>query len=554
MKQTINNLILKAATRAYQKGDLPSGELSEIEIEEPKSDAHGDFSTNIAMKMASVQKISPRKIAEVIIDQMDDPDRIIKKTEIAGPGFINFFLKASSWYPVLRKIHDKGSKYGSSNIGNREKIQVEFVSSNPTGPLHIGHGRGAAVGDSIGNILSFCGYEIQKEYYINDSGRQIYTLGRSVYLRYKELIGQPISFPPECYQGDYIREFAAFVKADKGSKLLDMDEENAISYCAKLMAKKILSGIHQDLNAFGVKFDNWFSEQSLYDAGRVDDIINNFQQREIIYQKDGALWFNTRKFGDEKDRVVVKKNGQTTYFASDIAYHMDKYHRGFDRVIDVWGADHHGYIPRVAAAIEASGKHRNQFQVILVHLVNLLRGGEPVAMSTRMGQFITLRNIIDEVGRDAARFIFLTRHHESPLDFDLEVAKKKTNENPVYYVQYVHARIASIARKGKDWGKIDVTWDEQAVNRLRTPEEIQLMKAMARYPDVVQHSANSLEPHHITYYLTHLAALFHAYYNKHRVLTDNPILSHGRLYLVFAVKKVIKSGLTLLGVSAPEKM
>ncbi len=554
MKQTINNLILKAATRAYQKGDLPSGELSEIEIEEPKSDAHGDFSTNIAMKMASVQKISPRKIAEVIIDQMDDPDRIIKKTEIAGPGFINFFLKASSWYPVLRKIHDKGSKYGSSNIGNREKIQVEFVSSNPTGPLHIGHGRGAAVGDSIGNILSFCGYEIQKEYYINDSGQQIYTLGRSVYLRYKELIGQPISFPPECYQGDYIREFAAFVKADKGSKLLDMDEENAISYCARLMAKKILSGIHQDLNAFGVKFDNWFSEQSLYDAGRVDDIINNFQQREIIYQKDGALWFNTRKFGDEKDRVVVKKNGQTTYFASDIAYHMDKYHRGFDRVIDVWGADHHGYIPRVAAAIEASGKHRNQFQVILVHLVNLLRDGEPVAMSTRMGQFITLRNIVDEVGRDAARFIFLTRHHESPLDFDLEVAKKKTNENPVYYVQYVHARIASIARKGKDWGKTDVTWDEQAVNRLRTPEEIQLMKAMARYPDVVQHSGESLEPHHITYYLTRLAALFHAYYNKHRVLTDDPILSHGRLYLVFAVKKVIKSGLTLLGVSAPEKM
>ncbi len=554
MKQTINNLILKAATRAYQKGNLPSGELSEIEIEEPKSDAHGDFSTNIAMKMASVQKISPRKIAEVIIDQMDDPDRIIKKTEIAGPGFINFFLKASSWYPVLRKIHDKGSKYGSSNIGNREKIQVEFVSSNPTGPLHIGHGRGAAVGDSIGNILSFCGYEIQKEYYINDSGQQIYTLGRSVYLRYKELIGQPISFPPECYQGDYIREFAAFVKADKGSKLLDMDEENAISYCARLMAKKILSGIHQDLNAFGVKFDNWFSEQSLYDAGRVDDIINNFQQRELIYQKDGALWFNTRKFGDEKDRVVVKKNGQTTYFASDIAYHMDKYHRGFDRVIDVWGADHHGYIPRVAAAIEASGKHRNQFQVILVHLVNLLRDGEPVAMSTRMGQFITLRNIIDEVGRDAARFIFLTRHHESPLDFDLEVAKKKTNENPVYYVQYVHARIASIARKGKDRGKTDVTWDEQAVNRLRTREEIQLMKAMARYPDVVQHSGESLEPHHITYYLTRLAALFHAYYNKHRVLTDDPILSHGRLYLVFAVKKVIKSGLTLLGVSAPEKM
>jgi len=329
MKQTINKLILKAASHAYQRGDLPSGEFSEVEIEEPKSDAHGDFSTNVAMKMASVQKMSPRKIATMIIDQIDDPERIIEKTEIAGPGFINFFLKASSWYPVLRKIHDKDSKYGSSNAGNREKIQVEFVSSNPTGPLHIGHGRGAAVGDSIGNILLFCGYEVQKEYYINDSGRQIDTLGRSVYLRYKELLGQPISFPPECYQGDYIREFAAFVKADKGSELLDMDKENAISYCAKLTAKKILSGIHQDLSAFGVEFDNWFSEQSLYDAGRVDDIINNFQQRDIIYQKDDALWFNTRKFGDEKDRVVVKKNGQTTYFASDIAYHMDKYHRGY---------------------------------------------------------------------------------------------------------------------------------------------------------------------------------------------------------------------------------
>lgn len=554
MKQTINNLILKAAALAHQKGNLTSGGLSEVEIAEPKSDAHGDFSTNIAMKMASVQKISPRKIAEVIIAQIDDPDRIIEKTEIAGPGFINFFLKVSSWYPVLRKIHDPDSKYGSSNVGNGEKIQVEFVSSNPTGPLHIGHGRGAAVGDSIGNILSFCGYEVQKEYYINDSGRQIDTLGRSVYLRYKELLGQSISFPQEYYQGDYIREFAVFLKADKGRKLLDMDEGNAISYCANLAAKKILSGIRKDLSAFGVQFDNWFSEQSLYDAGKVDDIIKNFQQREIIYQKDDALWFNTHRFGDEKDRVVVKKNGQMTYFASDIAYHMDKYHRGFDRVIDVWGADHHGYIPRVEAAIEASGKHRKQFQVILVHLVNLLRGGEPVAMSTRMGQFITLRDIIDEVGSDAARFIFLTRHHESPLDFDLELAKKRTNENPVYYVQYVHARISSIARKGKDRGKTDVTWDEQAVNRLTAPEEIQLIKAMDCYPDVVKQSANSLEPHHITYYLTHLAALFHAYYNKHRVLTDDPILSHGRLYLVFAVKKVIKSGLTLLGVSAPEKM
>ncbi|MFQ5485204.1 MAG: arginine--tRNA ligase, partial [Desulfobacterales bacterium] len=291
MKQTINNIILKAAMRAYQKGHLPSGVFPEIEIEEPKSDVHGDFSTNIAMKVASVQKIPPRKIAEVIAAHIEDPDRILEKTEIAGPGFINFFLKVSSWHPVLRTIHDKDSRYGSSNVGNGEKIQVEFVSSNPTGPLHIGHGRCAAVGDSIGNILSFCGYEVQKEYYINDSGRQIDTLGRSVYLRYKELLGQPVSFPKEYYQGDYIREFAAFIKADKGRNLLDMDEANAISYCANMAAKKILSGIRKDLSAFGVEFDNWFSEQSLYDTGKVEAIINNFQQQEIIYQKDDALWF-----------------------------------------------------------------------------------------------------------------------------------------------------------------------------------------------------------------------------------------------------------------------
>ena len=324
--------------------------------------------------------------------------------------------------------------------------------------------------------------------------------------------------------------------------------------CAHFAAAKILDGIRDDLKLFGVEFDRWFSEQSLYDSGRVAEILEQFRKQGTVYEKEGALWFKTSDFGDEKDRVVVKANGETTYFASDIAYHQDKYDRGFERVVDVWGADHHGYIPRMKAAIEACGHQRDQFDVILVQLVNLLRAGEPVAMSTRAGEFETLRDVIDEVGRDAARFIFLTRHYESALDFDLEVAKQKTNDNPVYYVQYVHARIASIMRKGGEQGPGDISWDGQAVARLTAAEEIDLIKALARYPDVLAGSAKSMEPHRVTYYLMELASAFHSYYNKHRVLTDDPLLRCGRLILILAVQKVIRNGLTLLGVSAPERM
>ncbi|MGD9221455.1 MAG: arginine--tRNA ligase, partial [Desulfobacterales bacterium] len=444
--------------------------------------------------------------------------------------------------------------YGASDIGRGQKFQVEFVSSNPTGPLHVGHGRGAAVGDAVANILAFCGYDVQKEYYINDSGRQIRTLGQSVYLRYRELLGQTVKFPEECYQGVYIHELAADIKAQKGDGLLALPEEDAIMHCARFAAQNILDGIRDDLKLFGLEFDCWFSEQSLYDSGRVDEILRQFRKQGIIYEKEGALWFKTSDFGDEKDRVVVKANGETTYFASDIAYHQDKYERGFERVVDVWGADHHGYIPRMKAAIEASGHRRDQFDVILVQLVNLLRAGEPVAMSTRAGEFETLRDVINEVGRDAARFIFLTRHYESALDFDLEVAKQKTNDNPVYYVQYVHARIASILRKGDERGVGKISWNDQAVARIKAPEEIDLIKALARYPEVLVGSAQSMEPHRVTYYLMELASAFHTYYNKHRVLTDDDLLRCGRLNLILAVQKVIRNGLTLLGVSAPERM
>jgi arginyl-tRNA synthetase len=554
MKQEIKNLIYKALKQAYQKGDLPSLKFPEVELEEPKARMHGDFSTNIAMIMASSQKMAPRKIAESIINHMDDSGSIILKVDIAGPGFINFYLKQSAWYPVLRRVYEQGERYGSSNIGKGEKIQVEFVSSNPTGPLHVGHGRGAAVGDSVGNILSFCGYDVQKEYYINDSGRQINTLGRSVYLRYRELFGEKFEFPDTCYQGDYIRDIAIKIKDADGNKFLDRNEEKVVSYCARLAAEEILEGIRQDLDSFGIRFDKWFSEQSLYDSGMVDSVINDFKKKKIIYEKDGALWFKTSAFGDEKDRVVVKKNGEKTYFASDIAYHQEKYERGFNLVIDVWGADHHGYIPRMSASVQASGRDKNQFHVILVQLVNLLRGGEPVAMSTRAGEFVTLKDVISEVGRDAARFIFLTRHYDSPLDFDLELAKKKTSDNPVYYVQYVHARISSIIRKAAEREISDIVTDDEAIAMLIQPEEVELMKALARYPETIENSAKLMEPHRITFFLMNLASLFHAYYNKHRVLTDDLVLSRGRLYLITAVQKVIRNGLTLLGVSAPDKM
>jgi arginyl-tRNA synthetase len=554
MKQKIRDLIEKAARVAHEKGDLPSADIPEAEVGEPKAESHGDFSTNLAMVMASSQKMAPRQIAQAIIANLQDADSILEKAEIAGPGFINFFVRPSAWHPVLRAIHAADTTYGATDMGKGQKFQVEYVSSNPTGPLHVGHGRGAAVGDAVANILSFCGYDVQREYYINDSGRQIRTLGRSVFLRYQELFGRKVEFPEECYQGIYIIDLAGEIKSRRGDTLLSLADDDAAMQCARFAAAKILAGMREDLKLFGVEFDCWFSEQSLYDSGRVDQIIDRFRKQGIIYEKEGALWFKTSDFGDEKDRVVIKKNGEYTYFASDIAYHQDKYDRGFERVVDVWGADHHGYIARMKAAIEASGHRRDQFEVILVQLVNLLRGGEPVAMSTRAGEFETLRDVINEVGRDAARFIFLTRHYESALDFDLEVAKQKTNDNPVFYVQYVHARIASIVRKGGEQGTCEVFWDDQAAARLTAPEEIDLIKTLARYPDMLAGSARYMEPHRVTYYLMELASAFHTYYNKHRVLADDALLRCGRLLLVLAVQKVIRNGLTLLGVSAPDKM
>jgi len=555
MKPKIKNLIKNALKKAYKNGALPFSDFPEIEVEEPKIESQGDLSTNIAMKMAKTQKMAPRKIAEAILSNVEDPENLAAKMEIAGPGFINFFINPLGWYPFLKKIHDEDTGYGASNIGQGRRIQVEFVSANPTGPLHVGHGRGAAVGDTVANILAYCGYDVQREYYVNDSGRQIKTLGLSVFLRYRELFDQAVIFPDDCYQGDYIKDLAETIKADNGRMLLEKSEEQAVEFCARFAASTILKGIETDLTDFGISFDRWYSEQSLFDSGKVDTIIRELKDKGIIYKKDGANWFRTTDYGDEKDRVVVRENGLTTYFASDIAYHKEKFERGFTRIIDVWGADHHGYIPRIAASVKAAGYEKDQFRVILIQLVNLLRGGEPASMSTRSGEFVTLKDVVNEVGRDAARFIFLTRHYESPLDFDLELARKKTNENPVYYVQYVHARISSILKKGdEEKGITHVSWNEKTLSELTEPEEIQIIRQLMGYPETVRAGAELMEPHRITYYLMNLASFFHSYYNKHKVLTDDPNLTAARLYLVLAVKKVIRNGLTLLGVSAPDKM
>ena len=554
MKEKISQIIDSAINSAHKAGMLPNGDIPLIEINEPKLEGHGDFSTNVALVSANVQKMAPRQIAEAICSQLPVEPGMIERTEIAGPGFINFFIHPAFWHPLLSTIHLQDMRFGSSDLGRGKRVQVEYVSSNPTGPLHVGHGRGAAVGDAVANLLSFSGFQVQREYYINDSGRQIFNLGRSVYLRGRELLGERIDFPDECYQGEYIIDLAKTLLESQGGDIFKQDEETGSDHCARYAADQIIAGIRDDLDSFGVTFDRWFSEQSLYDSGKVDTTLEKMKKNETVYQTDGALWFKTSAFGDEKDRVVVRRNGKTTYFASDIAYHQDKYARGFEWVIDVWGADHHGYIPRMKAAVEASGYQRKQFHVILVKLVNLFRSGEPVAMSTRAGEFVTLKSVVEEVGKDAARFLFLTRHHESPLDFDLEVAKKKSNENPVYYVQYVHARISSILEKGRGRGINRLDRDDTAISRVLAPEEIQLMKAMSRYPETVAAGAKSLEPHRITFYLMDLASRFHTYYNKHRVLSDDPILTTGRLYLVSAVQKVIRNGLTLLGVSAPDKM
>lgn len=554
MEKQLQQIIYQAALRAYENGMLPEAPPETVNIEVPRIKAHGDFSTNYAMIMAKSQKKAPREIAGALLSNIAvGGNTIIERAELAGAGFINFFMQHAAWTPCITTVLTRAEKYGENTLGGNSRVQVEFVSANPTGPLHIGHGRGAAVGDAVSSLLKACGYNVAREYYINDSGRQIGTLGRSVYLRMQEARGVPVDFPGDCYQGGYIKDIANALILQEGPIFWQKSEDEAITVCARYAAGVILNGIKDDLAAFNIYFDNYFSEQSLYDSGRVDAVLKLLEDKSMAYREDGALWAKTTLFGDEKDRVIVRANGLTTYFASDVAYSQEKLERGFDRVINVMGADHHGYIPRLKAGVAMLGYDPAKTDAILVQMVNLLRNGKPVAMSTRSGEFETLRAVIDEVGTDAARFIFLTRSYDSPLDFDLDVAKKQSNENPVYYVQYVHARICSILQKAAEAG-LDGFAADAGLNKLTSAEEMDLIKAIQAYPAVVAEAGTMLAPHRLTHFLMEFAAAFHSFYNVHRVLDENQEVSAGRLNLVKAVRQVIKNGLALLSVNAPEKM
>lgn len=555
MRQILTGKIREALERARENGEFVSQEaLADLTVEVPRIASHGDWSTNAAMVLAPLEKKPPRVLAEIIIGNLKDPEGFFDRIEIAGPGFINFNLTNKWWHQVLLDIDRLGPDYGRLDLGRGQKVLVEFVSTNPTGPLHVGHARGAAVGDALARVLDMAGFEISREYYVNDTGNQARTLGRSVLYRYLEEFGRKVEYTDNLYQGDYIRNLAEEVKEGEGDRFLDLPEDKAVEEIYPRVIERILEGIREDLLAFHVTFDSWFSEKSLLERGQTEKTLDYLRARGHIYDKDGAVWFRSSDFGDDKDRPVIKSNGDTTYLAPDLVYHRDKFNRGYDRLIDVLGADHHGYVPRLKAGIEAMGFDRDKLDVILVQMVNWLRAGKPVSMSTRAGQYVTLREVLNEVGSDAARFIFLTRRSDSRLDFDFELAKSQSSENPVYYVQYAHARIASVFRMAEAEGKGVPGPRETDLTRLVQEEELALMKHMATFPDLIQGTAVNLEPHRLTHFLTDLAGIFHPYYKRHRFLSDDIELSKARLFLAGCVKQVLATGLQLLGINAPEVM
>ncbi|MFQ5353794.1 MAG: arginine--tRNA ligase [Thermodesulfobacteriota bacterium] len=555
MLNIIKTSIIKALGEMIDEGFFESlTEAPEPVISQPRTKGFGDLSTNVAMKLGRSQRKNPGEIALVLAKKIGSTD-VIERCEVAAPGFVNIFIKKSCWAGLLKDILDKGHEYGRLNLGEGKKVQVEFVSANPTGPLHIGHGRGAAVGDAISSILGYAGYDVTREFYINDMGRQIEVLGRSVMLRAREQLGETIEMPEDSYHGNYIKDVAAKFIESEGKDFMDMEEGKAVEVFKDYASNALLSGIREDLKDFNVEFDVWYSEKSLYEKDLVKKAMDELKKRGFIYEEDGAIWFRSTDFGDDKDRVLIKADGARTYFASDIAYHGDKLDRGFTTIINVWGADHHGYEARVRAFIEAMGREKDALKVVFIQLVALLREGEPVAMGKRSGEFVTLRQVMDEVGSDAARFFFLTRKSDAHLDFDLELAKKQTSENPVFYVQYCYARIQSIFEYAEEKGfTAPAEFTAKDLECLGLEEEIEIIKLLANFESVIEKSSKGLEPHRVTFYLMELAGLFHPYYNRNRVVTEDRSLTEARLLLLKAVGSVTGIGLRLLGISAPEKM
>ncbi len=587
MKHHLQQLIVTALASLQRRGELPEKEHPDVRIENSRDPRRGDYACNIALTLAKAVGRKPRELAEILVAALPASPRV-EKVEIAGPGFINFFMTAAAFQNVVREVLEAGEAYGHSTIGDDKRVQVEFVSANPTGPLHVGHGRGAAYGAAVADLLAAAGFQVHREYYVNDAGRQMDILATSVWLRYLERCGETIAFPSNGYRGNYIYDIVEKLHQQHGNRFcrnaeavftetIPPDEpaggdkeqhiDALIERARELLGEEdyerifhtalthILDDIRDDLEEFGVVYEEWFSERSLTKSGAVQNVIERLRERGHLYEKEGALWFRSSAFGDEKDRVVVRENGQPTYFASDIAYHADKMERGFERVIDIWGADHHGYVPRVRAALQALGYDSERLDVLLVQFAILYRDGQRVQMSTRSGSFVTLRELREEVGNDAARFFYVMRKCEQHMDFDLDLAKSQSNDNPVYYVQYAHARVCSVMHQLEER---ELSYDRSAglgqLHLLTEPREEQLLRRLARYPEVVESAALNYEPHLLTHYLRELATDFHTYYNAHQFLVDSAGLRDARLSLILAVRQVIANGLGLLGVSAPERM
>ncbi|VAX10393.1 Arginyl-tRNA synthetase [hydrothermal vent metagenome] len=589
MKAQIQQLVSQALEQLAADGVLPAAQLPQPIIERTRDIAHGDFACNVAMVLAKVARCRPRDLAEKIVATIP-ASRRVTKVEIAGPGFINFYLAPDAYQELIPEILRQGYGFGRSGIGAGKRVQVEFVSANPTGPLHVGHGRGAAYGATVADLLEAVGFEVHREYYVNDAGRQMDILAASVWLRYLGLCGENFTFPSNGYKGDYVLDIAAIlhqehgddycqpanqvfsgVPADEAETNPEGDKEAHIDalvlkakellgdiryrYVFGLGLTNILDDIQQDLEEFGVGYEKWYSERSLMESGAVNKVVERLRKSGHMYEKDGAQWFRSTDYGDEKDRVVERDNGQTTYFASDIAYHADKLERGFDRVIDVWGADHHGYVPRVKAALEALGDDPTKLDVLLVQFANLYRNGQKVQMSTRSGSFVTLRELRDEVGRDACRFFYVMRKCEQHLDFDLDLAKSQSSDNPVYYVQYGHARVCSVLRQAAEKSiSVAITKGATNLEQLTEDHEQAILRTLSRYPEVVEAAALNEEPHQLVHYLRELAQDFHTYYNAHQFLVDDAVLRDARIKLILGVKQILCNGLNLLGVSAPERM
>ena len=582
MKDQLQDLIKKCIQDLISKGiliEMPPN----VRLDHTKDNSHGDYATNIALMLSKQAKMKPVDLAKIIVDQLEESN-FINKIEIAGPGFINFFISDESSSSVVSEIIDQEALYGSSEIGQGKKVLLEYVSANPTGPLHVGHGRGAAYGATISNLLRAVGFKVDNEYYVNDAGRQMDILAVSIYLRYLSLCGENLRFPDNGYQGQYIKDIAQVIYDSSGEEFYKKSDliftnvskdgseggdkeshidgliENSKSILGdsfraifQVGIESILGGIKSDLSEFGVVFEKWFSEQSLIDTGLSESCISKLKESEKVYEKDGALWFKTTNYGDEKDRVVVRDNGNHTYFASDIAYHFDKFERGYDKIINVWGADHHGYISRVKASIDALGHSPDKLEILLVQFANLYRGGSKVQMSTRSGSFVTLEDLRKEVGNDAARFFYILRKSEQHMDFDLDLAKSKTNENPVYYIQYAHARICSVFRQANE-KEMEVDHSQANLSLLTEGIEKNIIKELSRYKSVLESSAIQYEPHQLAYYLRDLSTHFHSYYNACKFIVEDKHLTQARLSLIHATRQILINGLSILGVSAPESM